>query len=67
MGYETMQLIIDFLREYLTKYFSEPEHVMFWSLVAVALLIGVLVRHRRNRNFLKIWLKEHNIGKRYWK
>ncbi len=50
---------------FLTVYFSDPRHVLFWSLVAIALLLEALIQHRKNRTRLKTWLKKHNIGKKY--
>ncbi len=57
-----MEIILYFL----TEYFSDPRHVLFWSLVAIAVLLEALIQHRKNRTRLKTWLKKHNIGKKYW-
>lgn len=53
---------MEFITYFLSDYFSDPHNVTFWGLVAIALLIEELIKHRRNRKMMEIWLKEHQIA-----
>ncbi len=53
---------MEFITYFLSDYFSDPNNVTFWGLVAIALLTEELIKHRRNRKMMEIWLKEHQIA-----
>ncbi len=53
---------MEFITYLLSDYFSDPNNVTFWGLVAIALLTEELIKHRRNRKMMEIWLKEHQIA-----
>lgn len=57
-----MEIII----EYLINYFSDIYHVIFWLLIFIFSLFEIIRKRLKNSNKLKIWLKKHNIGKKYW-
>ncbi len=50
---------------YLTVYFSDIYHVIFWLLVLIVVLFEYVGKKIRNSSRLKIWMKKHNIGKKY--
>ncbi len=53
---------MEILAYLLSDYFSEPQNVTFWGLVAVALLLEELIKHYRNRKRMEIWLRQHKIA-----
>ena len=57
-----MEAIISYLIEYL----SDIHHVLFWSTVLIVVLCGFIDNRLKNSNKIKIWMKRHNIGKKYW-
>lgn len=54
------------IMEYLTDYFADVYHVIFWVLVLLFSLYEVVKNRIRNSHRIKSWLKRHNIGKKYW-
>lgn len=51
--------------DYIINYFSDWQHTLFWSLVLIACLYEHLKKSYIKRNRIKLWLKQHNIGKKY--
>jgi hypothetical protein len=51
--------------DYLQAYFSNPRAVFFWCAVLVVVLLDAVKKAWQKRNYLKLWMKEHNIGKKY--
>lgn len=51
---------------YLIEYFSDIHHILFWSTVLIVVLCGFIDNRIKNNNKIKIWMKKHNIGKKYW-
>ncbi|MCH5259573.1 MAG: hypothetical protein J1F18_07465 [Lachnospiraceae bacterium] len=50
---------------FLIEYFSDIYHVIFWVLVAIALLIEAIREIYRRRNKINLWLRDHNVGRKY--
>lgn len=57
-----MEIII----EYLINYFSDLYHVIFWFLILMFSIYELIKNKLKRSNKLKLWLKKHNIGKKYW-
>jgi hypothetical protein len=51
--------------DYLQAYFDNPRTIFFWCAVLVVVIMDSIKKAWRKRNYLKLWLKEHNIGKKY--
>lgn len=52
--------------EYVIIYFSDTYHCIFWILILFFALYETIKKKTKEKNKLKIWLKKHNIGKKYW-
>ena len=57
---------MEIIKEYLINYFSDIYHVIFWSLILIFSLYEIIKNKLKNNNKIKLWLKKHNIGKKYW-
>ena len=58
-------VLMENIISYLTVYFSDIYHVIFWLLVLIVVLFEYVGKKIRNSSRLKIWMKKHNIGKKY--
>ncbi len=58
---------MDFINYFFTDYFSEPQNVIFWALVAIAILLEELIKHYKNRKMMELWMKEHKIADKKYK
>ncbi len=56
-----MKYIVDFL----TIYFSSWQNRIFWIMVIIFCLYESIKTTYKKRNYIKLWLREHNIGKKY--
>lgn len=50
---------------FLIEYFSDIYHVIFWVLVAIAVIVEAIRKIHRKRNKIKLWLRDHNVGRKY--
>lgn len=58
--------IINQIIPFLIEYFSIKQNRIFWILIFIfAVLIENGIRIWKRKNHIKLWLKEHNIGKKY--
>lgn len=56
---------MEILIEYIINYFSDLYHVIFWSLIIIFSLYELIKNKLKQCYKLKLWLKKHNIGKKY--
>lgn len=60
--------MIDYLVSFLINYFSVKQNRIFWILIFFfAVIVENRVKIWKKRNYMKIWLKSHNIGAKYKK
>lgn len=58
--------IINQIISFLIEYFSIKQNCIFWILVLFfAIIVENGIRIWKRRNYIKLWLKAHNIGKKY--
>lgn len=66
MTQEEVINIINQIISFLIEYFSIKQNRIFWILIFIfAVLIENGIRIWKRKNHIKLWLKEHNIGKKY--
>lgn len=56
---------MEYIAEYLAVYFSNWQNKLFWSLVLIFCLYEAVKKAHQKRNYIKLWMKEHNIGRKY--
>lgn len=60
--------IVDYIVSFLINYFSVKQNRIFWILIFFfAVIIENSIKIWKKRNYMKIWLKSHNIGAKYKK
>lgn len=58
--------IINQIISFLIEYFSIRQNRIFWILILFfAIIVENGIRIWKRKNHIKLWLKEHNIGKKY--
>lgn len=58
--------MINKLISFLIEYFSIKQNRIFWILIIIfAVGIENIIKVWKRRNYIKLWLKAHNIGKKY--
>lgn len=58
-------MLFETILAFLIEYFSDIYHVIFWVLVAIALIVEAIRKIYRKRNRIKLWLRDHNVGRKY--
>lgn len=58
-------MFLENILAFLIEYFSDIYHVIFWVLVAIALILEAIREIYRKRNKIKLWLRDHNVGRKY--
>lgn len=56
---------MEYITDFLTTYFSNWQNKLFWILVLIFGLYESIKTAYHKRNYIKLWMKEHNIGKKY--
>lgn len=51
--------------KYIYNYFSDWHHLLFWGMILIFSIYEGIKRVYAKRNYIKLWLKRHNIGKKY--
>lgn len=66
MTYNEFVLMANHIISFLIEYFSIRQNRIFWILVFFfAVIIENVVKVWKRRNHIRLWLKAHNIGKKY--
>ena len=53
------------LFEYISNYFSNWQHRFFWGMILIFSLYDCLKNAWKKRNYIKLWMRDHNIGRKY--
>lgn len=54
-----------YITDFLTTYFSNWQNKLFWFLILFFCLYELIKTAYQKRNHIKLWMREHNIGKKY--
>lgn len=56
---------MNYIFNFLSKYFDSWQNRIFWGLILLFCIGEKINKVWKKRNYIKIWLKDHNIGKKY--